>query len=155
MLILVIINSTRLYLFNNVLLRHRMSIFIIWIWSRRNSSINIQKQPPEVFYKKRCSDKFHKIHRKTPVSESFFNKVAGLRPGTGVFLRILRNFSEHLCYSTPLDDCFRISAWTICQLKLLMKVGCLLNIGIYFNQNLTFLSNINFRKRHVEKSKLE
>ena len=80
MLILVIINSTRLYLFNNVLLRHRMSIFIIWIWSRRNSSINIQKQPPEVFYKKRCSDKFHKIHRKTPASESFFNKVAGLRP---------------------------------------------------------------------------
>ena len=26
-----------------------------------------QKQPPEVFCKKRCSKKFHKIHRKTPV----------------------------------------------------------------------------------------
>lgn len=36
-----------------------------------------------------------------------------------------------------------------------MKVGCLLNIGIYFNQNLIFLSNINFRKQHVENSKLE
>ena len=33
---------------------------------------NLQKQPPEVFYKKRCSQKFHKIHRKTPASESFF-----------------------------------------------------------------------------------
>ena len=29
-----------------------------------------QKQPPEVFYKKRCSYKFHKIHRKSPVPES-------------------------------------------------------------------------------------
>ena len=28
-----------------------------------------------------------------------------LDPGTGVFLRILRNFSEHLFYGTPLDDC--------------------------------------------------
>ena len=31
-----------------------------------------QKQPPEVFCKKRCSQKFHKIHRKTPVPESPF-----------------------------------------------------------------------------------
>ena len=27
---------------------------------------------PEVFYVKRCSSKFHKIHRKTPVPESLF-----------------------------------------------------------------------------------
>ena len=32
----------------------------------------IQKQPPEVFYEERCSYKFHKIHRKTPVPESLF-----------------------------------------------------------------------------------
>ena len=31
-----------------------------------------QKQPPEVFYEKRCSWKFRKIHRKTPVPESLF-----------------------------------------------------------------------------------
>ena len=31
-----------------------------------------QKQPPEVFCKKRCSYKFYKIHRKTPVPESLF-----------------------------------------------------------------------------------
>ena len=37
-----------------------------------------QKQTPEVFCNKRCSYyKFRKIHRKTPVSESFFYKVAG------------------------------------------------------------------------------
>ena len=32
----------------------------------------VQKQPPEVFYIKRCSQKFDKIHRKTPVPESLF-----------------------------------------------------------------------------------
>ena len=45
-------------------------------------AMNVQKQPPEVFCRKMCSWKFHKIHRKTPVPEAFFNKVAGLRPGT-------------------------------------------------------------------------
>ena len=32
----------------------------------------IQKQQPEVFCKKRCSQKFFKIHKKTPVPESLF-----------------------------------------------------------------------------------
>ena len=40
----------------------------------------VQKQPPDVFYKKRCSQKFRNIHKKTPVSESLFKRVAGLRP---------------------------------------------------------------------------
>ena len=44
--------------------------------------MNVQKQPPEAFCKKMCSWKFHKIHRKTPVPEVFFNRVAGLRPAT-------------------------------------------------------------------------
>ena len=35
---------------------------------------------PKVLCKKRCSQKFRKIHRKTPVPESLFHKVAGLRP---------------------------------------------------------------------------
>ena len=44
---------------------------------------------------RRCSVKkvllkFRKFHRKTPVLDSLFNKVAG------VFLRNLRNFQEHL-----------------------------------------------------------
>ena len=38
-----------------------------------------QKQPPEVLCKKRCSQKFRKIHSKTPAPESLFNKVGGLR----------------------------------------------------------------------------
>ena len=44
--------------------------------------MTVQKQPPEAFCKKMCSWKFHKIHRKTPVPESFLNKVADLRPAT-------------------------------------------------------------------------
>ena len=44
--------------------------------------MNLQKQPPGAFCKKMCSRKFHKIHRKTPVPETFLNKVAGLRPAT-------------------------------------------------------------------------
>ena len=33
-------------------------------------------------YKKRCSKKLRKFHRKATVLESLFNKVAGLRPAT-------------------------------------------------------------------------
>ena len=39
----------------------------------------IIKQPPDVFRKNKCSLKFRKIHRKTLVLESPFNKVAGLK----------------------------------------------------------------------------
>ena len=39
----------------------------------------LKKQPPEVYCRKRSSYKFRKFHRKTPVLESFFNQVAGLR----------------------------------------------------------------------------
>ena len=41
-----------------------------------------QKQPPEVFFKKRCSSKFHKIHSKTPVPESFSIKLQAWLPAT-------------------------------------------------------------------------
>ena len=42
-------------------------------YSYNPNRINVstqQKQPPDVFYKNRCSWKFRKIHRKTPVKES-------------------------------------------------------------------------------------
>ena len=40
----------------------------------------LQKQPPEVFHRNSCSEKFCKIRKKTPVLESFSNKVACLNP---------------------------------------------------------------------------
>ena len=44
--------------------------------------LKFRDQPPEVFYKKSSSEKFHNFHRKTPVLdilESIFNKVAVLQ----------------------------------------------------------------------------
>ena len=38
----------------------------------------VQKQPPEVFFVERCSQKFRQIHRKTPYQSLFFNKVAAV-----------------------------------------------------------------------------
>ena len=69
-----------------------------------------QKQPSEVFFKKRCSSNFRKTHTKIPVPESLFNKVAGARPVTLLkretlsqvfpceFCKISKNtfFTEHL-----------------------------------------------------------
>ena len=50
------------------------------IWDRnfRKKYVNIQKLPPEMFYRNMSSKNLHKIHRKTPVSEPLFNKAAGL-----------------------------------------------------------------------------
>ena len=52
----------------------------------------------EVFCKKRYSYKFHKIHRKTPVLESLFNKVAGLASNFIKEETLSKNtfFTEHL-----------------------------------------------------------
>ena len=52
----------------------------------------VQKQPPEVLYRKRCSQNFAKFTGKHLHQSLFFNKVAGLKlylkrdSGTGVFL---------------------------------------------------------------------
>ena len=47
-----------------------------------SGSWSVLKYPPEVFCKKSCSLKFRKINRKAPIPESFFKKVADLRPAT-------------------------------------------------------------------------
>ena len=51
-----------------------------------------QKEPPDVFYKKSCSRKFRKVHRKTPVPNIRPVTLLKRDSGTNVFLRILRNF---------------------------------------------------------------
>ena len=60
---------------------------------------NIQKQPSEVFWVKKCSQKFHKFHRKTPVLKPhFIKKEALVRVFSCEFCEISKNtfFSEHL-----------------------------------------------------------
>ena len=65
----------------------------------------------------RCSKISRKIHGKTPVLESLFDRAAGLLPvtlfkrhfSTCVFLWILKNFQERFFYRTPLDDCLTLT----------------------------------------------
>ena len=48
------------------------------MFSYKAINLNIQKQPFADVLQNRCSCKFRIIHRKTPVLESLFDKVAGL-----------------------------------------------------------------------------
>ena len=40
-----------------------------------------------MFYNKRCSYQFRKIHRKTPVPDTFLNKIVGLGPYLRLWLK--------------------------------------------------------------------
>ena len=59
-----------------------------------------KKQAPEVFYTKRCSQKFRKIRRKTPVPEAcnFIKKEILAQVFSCEFCEISKNifFKEHL-----------------------------------------------------------
>ena len=109
-----------------------------------------QKQPQEVFYKKRCSQKFRKIHQSL-----FFNKVAGLRLATLLkkklwhrsvpvsftkFLRtpFLQNSSGRLLLST-LQNSRKL------QLKVFLSITGL-NIFENFNKKLLLLQVAVFNK---------
>ena len=64
----------------------------------------ITEEPLEVFCKKRCSWKFHKIHRKTPVPEAcnFIKKETLVLVFSREFCEISK---KHLFYRTRLCDC--------------------------------------------------
>ena len=55
--------------------------------------LNLYKQPPEVFFQKRCSWNFAKFTGKHLCQSLFFNKVAGLRPAT-----LLKKKLWHSCF---------------------------------------------------------
>ena len=55
---------------------HRLLIHVIFLTLLINY---FQKQPPEVFCRTRCSQKFSKVPWKITVLETLFNKVAGLQ----------------------------------------------------------------------------
>ena len=72
------------------------SFFIVWFWTSKLNEINnfchnsnltvkkwedlIQKQPPELFYKKAVAKNFAKFTGTYLYWSLFFNNVAGLRP---------------------------------------------------------------------------
>ena len=53
----------------------------------------IKRQPPVGFSKKGVLKKFHKTHLKTPMLESYFNRVSGLRVVT-----LLKKRLQHRCF---------------------------------------------------------
>ena len=71
-----------------------------------------QKQPPQVFCKKRCSQKFHKNHWKTPVSVSFSIKMQAFTIYYGKYQLIavvdfiFFSKNERLCNTLPCEFCY-------------------------------------------------
>ena len=96
--------SSRLRMFFIIGEHLSVAAFVMWTLQKvfKNNFLynNSQMQPPEMFYEKMCSLKFHKINRKAPVPQPHFSNVAGLRiatflkrdSGTSAFRWILRNF---------------------------------------------------------------
>ena len=58
----------------------------------------LKKEPTEVLYKTRCSEKFGKVHRKTTVSDAFLNKVTGLLKKRLWHSYFSMNFAKFLSY---------------------------------------------------------
>ena len=69
------------FLFSYVIKRHL-----------KHEYVQFQKQPPEVFCKKRCSVKFRKFHRKTPALEAIINKGAGLQACNFIKQRLQQSY---------------------------------------------------------------
>ena len=67
------------------------------------STMNIKKQPLEVFYKKAVLKNFLKIHRKISVLKSLFNQVAGL----WVYNFIKKKRFQHRCLSVNIKKIFK------------------------------------------------
>ena len=64
------------------------------------NGFRFEKQPSEVFCKKRCSQKFYKIHMKTPVPKAcnFIKKQTLAQVFSREFCEISKN---NFCYKTP------------------------------------------------------
>ena len=69
------------------------------------------------FVKKRCAKKFRKIHRKTPVLVSLFNKVAGLQTCDFIKKRL-----RHWCFSVKIAFFRTPFLKNICELLLLYNL---------------------------------
>ena len=78
--------------------------------------IYVQKQPPDVFYKKGVLKNFAKFTGKRLCQSLFFNRVSGLRPATSLKKRLwhrcfcmnFAKFLRTLFYRTLLCDCLGI-----------------------------------------------
>ena len=85
-----------------------------WKQRPRCMPFNVQKQLPQMFDKKRCSLKYGKIHKKTPVSESCF--WLGCRPQACHFLK--KETPTLVCFC---GFCKKFSGHLFCRTWLLLN----------------------------------
>ena len=106
----------------------------------------LSKQPPEVFYKKSCFQNFPNIHRKTPVLESLFNKVAGLKA-----CNFISNRLQHMCFPVNIAKLFKASILkNICQRQLQLFLKYSLSLFLVFIPCIAYtLSCFTLRHVHV------
>ena len=98
------------------------------------------KHPPEVFFNKRCSQKFRKIHRKTPVPESLFKNRFWHRCFPADFAKFLRttflqNTSERLYGPRAIFTTF--------HKQISCKVDDVINVHLSNMKKLLKISTIN------------
>ena len=98
--------------------------------------IKFQKQPPEVFCKKMCSQKSRNIHRKILVLKSFLIKLKAFRPPAPIY----STHSEDHLRRTACKNCFGL--WgTVCQWWMLKNHWNTLKICLFGKTRKQRLSN--------------
>ena len=106
--------------------------------------MNVQKQPPEAFCKKMCSWKFHKIHRKTPVPETFFNKLTVYYTFSKFYVMICYDIFHISCTIALISSMVHGYSVLVFTQKLFSKCKCThYNVGssIILNDSLNFRNN--------------
>ena len=84
-----------------------------------------QKRPPQVLCKKMCSLKVRKYHRKIPVLESVFNKVAGVTACNFITKKV-----KHRCFPVKFTKFLRI--------PILNNISKRLLLYLHYNSHIIF-----------------
>ena len=84
---------------------------------RRSTVIPLQKQPPKVFYKKADLKIFAISHRKTPVLEFLFNKVADLQA-----FNVIKKRLQNGCFPVNIAKSLRAAILKIICKRLLLPL---------------------------------
>ena len=101
-------------------------------------SLYQQKKPLEIFCKKRCSKKSHQFHKKTPVLESLFKKVASVQ-----VCNFIKKRFQHSCFLVKFPKFLKTC---------LYANGCFcIGAGVFFLWNLHNICEI--RKKTMKSQK--
>ena len=110
--------------------------------------LDLQKQPPELFYEKGVLRNLTKFTRKHLCQSLFFNKVAGLRPAT-----LLKKRIWHRCFPVNFAKFLRIAFLQNTSGQLLLDLGTWVrhfifhnSKGLKFGRYLSYMVKIVFQK---------